>query len=164
MKDLFNRSDTPLRGVLRVDSTLTRPWENAHPQVDISLSDIRKGELSPPEAMSRALEHLSSYEGCCFTFTDGSKTTEGAGCAFISGRDTRSFRCQSIVQCLLFTSELIAISKALCFIEVSDEASHLILSDSLSGLLALKAFNPTNPIVQDILARLKGSVSTAFAV
>ena len=54
----------------------------------------------------------------------------------------------------MFTSELIAITKALCFIQVSDEALHLILSDSLSSLLAMRAFNPTNPLVQDILSLL----------
>ena len=51
----------------------------------------------------------------------------------------------------MFSSELIAIFKALCFIEVCDGASHLILSDSLSSLLALREFYPDNPLIQDIL-------------
>ena len=75
----------------------------------------------------------------------------GVGCAFVSGRDVRSF---SLPQhCSVFSSELLAISKALCFIEVGDEVRHLILSDSLSSLLALTAFYPMNPLVQDILNR-----------
>ena len=43
----------------------------------------------------------------------------GVGCAFVSGRDVRSF---SLPQhCPVFSSELLAISKVLCFIEVGDE-------------------------------------------
>ena len=48
-----------------------------------------------------------------------------------------------------------AISKALCFIEVGPEVSHLILTDSLSSLLALRSFYPKHPFAQDILSRLK---------
>ena len=54
----------------------------------------------------------------------------------------------------MFTSELVAISKALCFIEVSTDMSYLILTDSLSSLLALRGFYPKHPIIQDILNRL----------
>ena len=54
----------------------------------------------------------------------------------------------------MFSSELVAIIKALCFIEVSNEALHLILTDSLSSLLALRAFYPCNPLIQDVLSRL----------
>ena len=40
------------------------------------------------------------------------------------------------------------------FIEVSDEALHLILTDSMSSLLALRSFNPSDSLVRDIIARL----------
>ena len=55
----------------------------------------------------------------------------------------------------MFTSELVAISKGLCIIEVSNATRHVILSDSLSSLLALRTFIPCNPLVQDILTRLR---------
>ena len=112
----------------------------------------KKRDLLPLESRSRALEHLSSYEGYTLTFTDGSKTEEGLGCAFLSGQDTRSFSLPEHAS--VFSSELIAIDKALCFIAVSEETLHLILSDSLSSLLALRAFNHVNPLIQDILRRL----------
>ena len=69
------------------------------------------------------------------------------------GSDTRSFSLPKNAS--VFTSELVAISKALCFIEVSEATSYLILSDSLSSLLALRAFYPSNPLIQAILTRLK---------
>ena len=54
----------------------------------------------------------------------------------------------------VFSAELVAIDKALRFIEVSDDTEHVILADSLSSLLALRAFLPSNPLVQDILSLL----------
>ena len=148
-KDLFAKSNLPLRSVMRVDSMSSPPWESSIPQIDASLSAVKKGDLLPLESKYRAIEHLSSYGDCTFTFTDGSKTNEGVGCAFVSGHDTRSFSLPE--HSSVFSAELVAIHKALCFIEVSDETSHLILSDSLSSLLALRAFNHDSPLIQDIL-------------
>ena len=128
------------------------PWEHTRSLIDLSLADSRKADLHPAEAQSRALELFASYEGRAAVFTDGWKTSEGVGCAFVAGHDTRSFSLPSSTS--VFSSELVAIDKALCFIEVSDEALHLILTDSLSSLLALRSFNPSDPLVQDILSRL----------
>ena len=77
--------------------------------------------------------------------TDGSKTSDGVGCAFVAGRDTRSFSLPA--SATVFSAELLVIDKALCFIEVGDEDLHLILTDCLSSLLALISFNPTDPLV-----------------
>lgn len=151
MQDLFANSDVSLHGVMRVDTMSSPPWKAACPQIDISLTDVRKGELLPIELRSRALEYMSKYEGFTLTYTDGSKTLEGVGCAFVSGTNTRSFSLPK--QCSVFSSELVAISKALSFIEVCHKADHLVLSDSLSSLLAIRCFCPSSPLVQDILAR-----------
>ena len=93
------------------------------------------------------MEHLSSYEGHNFTFTDGSKTEDGVGCFFTCEQDTRSFTL--LQNSSVSTSELGAISEALCSIEVND-VMHLILSDSLSSLLALRPSSPDNRLIQDI--------------
>ena len=53
---------------------------------------------------------------------------EWVGCAFFSRLDTRSFSLPERIS--VFSSSLAAINKAFWFIEVSDEALHLILSDS----------------------------------
>ena len=98
------------------------------------------------------MEHIASYDSRSTVYTDGSKTSEGVGCAFVTDRDTRSFSLPANAS--VFSAELIAIDKALCFIEVCDEALHLILTDSMSSLLALRSFNPSDSLVQDILTRL----------
>ena len=92
---------------------------------------MRKADLLPEELRSRAIEHLSRYHGSTLTFTDGSKTEEGVGCAFVCGRDTRSFSLPE--HSSVSSAELVAIDKALRFIEVSDDTEHVILTDSLSS-------------------------------
>ena len=153
-KSLFSVADVSLRGVRRVrcSERSLPPWRNARPQVDLSLADGKKDDFLPSEARIRALEHIASYDGFTSVFTDGSKTSDGVGCAFVAGRDTRSFSLP--VNASVFSAELIAIEKALCFIEVCDDLFYLVLTDSLSSLLALRSFNPSDPLVQDVLARL----------
>ena len=88
--DLLEKSGITLRGVMRCGTSESPPWKSVRPQVDLSLSDIRKGDLHPLESRSRAVEHISSYEGFIASYTDGSKTEVGTGCAFVCGRDAYS--------------------------------------------------------------------------
>ena len=152
IKELFSTVNIEFREVRRTWGTPSPPWKYAPAQVDLTLSEVKKDDLPPCVQRARALEHIASYDGFISVFTDGSKTEDGVGCAFVAGRDTRTFSLPSSAS--VFSSELVAIEKALCFIEVSDNLSYLILSDSLSSLLAIRRFNPDNPIVQDILSRL----------
>ena len=151
-QNLIARSGLSLRNVMRVETLASPPWQNIRPQIDLTLANMKKDETSPIEFRLRAFEHMASYEGRSFIYTDGSKTAEGVGCAFVAGRDSRSFSLPANAS--VFTSEIIAISKALCFIEVCAEKSYLILTDSLSSLLALRGFYPMHPLIQETLTRL----------
>ena len=71
------------------------------------------------------------------------------GCAFVSNLTVRSFSLPGHVT--VFTAELVAIHKALCFIDVSDCLNNVNFTDSLSSLWALNDFNTYHPILQDIL-------------
>ena len=162
-QNLLSRSGLSLRDVMRVGITTSKPpWQFIHPLIDLSLADVKKGDILPTESRSRAMELISSYQGHALIFTDGSKTSDGVGCAFVFGHDIRSFSLPS--NSSVFTSELVAISKALCYAEVGSEALHLILTDSLSSLLALRSFYPSHPILQDILARLSAMNQTGKSV
>ena len=152
MQSMFERSGISIREVMRIDDMQKPPWQCVQPRIDLSLAEIRKGDLLPIESRSRAAQLLTNYEGHTLIFTDGSKTVSGVGCAFVCGLDTRSFSLPA--HSSVFTSELVAIHKALCFAEVSSDESYLILSDSLSSLLALKSFYPRCPLLQDILVRI----------
>ena len=162
MRDLFERSGLSVRDVARIDTTALPPWQSVNPQIDLSLADARKGDILTAEYRSRALELFESYAGYTLSFTDGSKSSEGAGSAFVTGETARSFSLPDNAS--VFTSELVAIFKALCFIEMSDEALHLILIDSLSSLLALRRFYPSHPLIQDILVRLTSISRTGKSV
>ena len=120
MRDLYERCDIPLAGVMRIDPVLSPPWKTPAVKVDLSLTDVKKADALPCDLRSRALELISSYPNHTLTFTDGSKTSDGVGCAFITGDNTRSFSLSTHAS--VFTSELVAIFKVLCFIEVGDEA------------------------------------------
>ena len=120
-----------------------------YPEIDPSLAEVKKGEVLQSEFHIPAMEHMASYDGRCAIFTDGCKLAEGVGCAFVADRDTRSFSLTANAS--VCTSELTAISKALCFIEVGHD---VIFTDSLSGLLAIRTVYQKHTLVQDILIRL----------
>ena len=134
-----------MREIMRLEHLSSPPWQLLPPSIDVSLSKTKKGDVHPDEFKSSALEHIASCTGHTISYTDGSKSDGGVGAAFVCGDDTRSFTLSTHAS--VFTSELVAIIKILCFIEVSREALHLILTDSLSSLLALTGFYPFNPLV-----------------
>ena len=148
----FEESGIAPKSVMRIDHLATPPWELHSPTVDLSLTSIKKNDTSPDEFHSLALELINQYIGHSAFYTDGSKTDAGGGCAFVCGDITRSFSLPA--QATVFSSELMAIIKALCFIDVCDSALHVIFSDPLSSLLALRQFYPMNPLLQEILLRI----------
>ena len=152
MKRLFAESGVTLQEVKNCECLETPAWQMACPTVDVSLSETIKGDIAPNAFKAKALEHLSSYDGYIRAYTDGSKTDQGVGCAFVLADTTRSFTLPR--NSSVFTAELVALIKVLCFIEVDGEVSYLVLSDSLSCLQAVKALYPSNPLVQEVLQRL----------
>lgn len=154
MRRLVEESGLRLPAVRRIDHLRTPPWRLVAPSIDLSLSEHRKADMEPYVFRALAQERIGAYQGHLAIFTDGSKTANGVGCSFVDGSGTvvRSFSLPTHAS--VFTSELMAIFKAICFIEVGNELLHLILTDSLSALLSLKTFYPSNPLIQDILIRL----------
>ena len=152
MQDAFDVSGISLRSIMRVNRASMPPWQLIPPLVNTSLSSIRKDDISPSEFRIRALEFMHRFREYSTYYTDGSKTDAGVGCAFVHDRDVRSFTLPS--HATVYSSELVAISKTLSYIEVCDSRFNVIFSDSLSSLVALKDIFSPHPIVQDILKRL----------
>ena len=149
MRGLLADSSFQKRDVMRAEHLETPPWQLIPPTVDISLAETKKGESAPDVFKATALERIYSYEEHVTCYTDGSKTADGVGCAFVCGSTVRSFTLPEHAS--VFTSELMAIIKLLCFIEVGSEIYHLILSDSLSCLLAIGSFYPSHPLAREIV-------------
>ena len=97
---------------------------------------LKKGSIPDEAFRAEALKHIASFTNHTITYTDGSKTSDGVVCAFVCGDTTRSFTLPRNAS--VFTSELLAMVKALSFIEVGGEDK--ILTDSLSCPLALRDF------------------------
>ena len=152
VRRLLKEADINLRGVSSVSPSRIAPWELSVPSPDVLLAAHSNSEISAVEFRSRVLERVSAYEGYAHYYTDGSKGEDGVGSAFVSESVIRSFTLPSYAT--VFTAELVAIHKALCFIEVCDISSNVIFTDSLSSLLALSDFNTLHPILQDILILL----------
>lgn len=151
-RELLLEAGVRLRGVARATSPRIPPWELAVPTIDVSISELKKKYTTVAELHSRALERISFYRNHTHFYTDGSKTDEGVGSAFVSGLVTRSFTLPPHAS--VFTSELIAILKALHFIEVSEAVFYVVFSDSLSSLLRLSHLNTFHPVLQSILVAL----------
>ena len=133
--------------ILKQECTAESPWQLSMPRVDTSLTARHKGVDLPQVLLSGALERIQEYEGYTAVYTDGSRLSNGVGCAAVCGDSCRSYPlppCASI-----FTAELHAIILALLFILSSSSRMFLILSDSLSSILSLRRFNH-HPILQNI--------------
>ena len=152
VRELLLEADINVRRIAPIAPSRIPPWLLSVASIDMSLVSSKKRDTPVLEWRSMALERIAYYDNHVHFYTDGSKTEDGVGCAFVSGVVTRSFTLHS--RATVFTSELVAIEKALCFMEVSSDVSFVIFTDSLSSLLALSDFNTSHPVVQSILTIL----------
>ena len=79
-------------------------------------------------------------------FTDGSKVSEGAGCAVYL--DGTVYQAKLPSMATAFTAEMTAITEALNLISDRQEKEYVIYTDSYSSILALQQFNSFNPLVR----------------
>ena len=154
MRKLLEESSIRPRDIRRFECLRIPPWELAEPLLDTTLTRHKKNDTPPEVFRSASLELIAGYatNEWVRVYTDGSKTSSGVGCAFVLGDTTRTFTLPS--SCSVFTAELVAILKALCLIEVSEHRKSIIVSDSLSSIQSIAAYNPENALVQDILLKL----------
>ena len=150
--DLIGGIGLEMRDVMRIHCSPTPPWRMVLPAIDTSLAEMTKGQVAPVLFKARALEHISTYANHLAAYTDGSKTDVGVGCAFVLGQCIRSFSLPKHAS--VFTSEVVAIIRLLSYIETEDDILYLILTDSLSCLMALRSSDSQNPFVQEVLQRL----------
>ncbi len=114
------------------------PWRLQHHRIDVSLSVVPKHQSLPTVLLADTVEHINMYADHTPVYTDGSRSPSGVGCAFVSGSTTRSFRLPNDAS--VFITELYAIVLALIFIRSHASSRFLILTDSLSALLAFDPF------------------------
>jgi ribonuclease HI len=127
------------------------------PDVDVceDLFNLKKSSVTSQEMKCRFVEHRNDHVDSFHMYTDGSKSQEGVGYAFISD-DLRFSKCiQS--SATIFTAELLAIYDSLAHAETTSYDNITIYSDSRSSLVALQKYLNPNPLVQLIQCRIENS-------
>ena len=124
------------------------PWKMPDIHFCKDLTTVKKKDTSSIYFRNIFYEHFSKHDGCIPLYTDGSKCEEGVGLSVVHPDKYISRRLPK--DSSIFTAELYAILLALQLIMTLSQEAFVIVSDSLSALMALESFNPIHPIVSDI--------------
>ena len=128
------------------------PWFLKSSAIDMSLSTWKKSETPPEVYYSYYLDVIEKHKDWQQIFTDGSKTENGTGYSIIKMTNSNSTIIQSTLlppHSSVFTAEAEAILDA-CRYAKLNKAKHIILTDSLSTLSAVKNINSNNPTTNQI--------------
>ena len=134
--------------VLPVKYSVFSPWKMPHVDYCKCIKDSKK-ESTDYVIKQKFMNHLEEHGNSVFIYTDGSKS--GAGVGF--GVVFPSFKCSGALpsSASIFTAELYGILTALKRIVNHEGDNFTIFSDSKSVLEVLSSFNPSHPLVLEIL-------------
>ncbi|XP_037086809.1 uncharacterized protein LOC119107469 [Pollicipes pollicipes] len=115
----------------------------------IKLTNRSKRTLDEVQIQCEFNDLRSRYTEYEFIFTDGAKSADGVGCAFVHGERRQKFKLPEL--CSIFIAEGFAVLQALNYTHTNRILKCVICTDSLSIITALG--NPTseNPIVIHLL-------------
>ena len=125
----------------------TPPWCKTNIKICTTLGGKKK---EPGDIIkAKFLDHASTHRGKRI-FTDGSKTSDGVGCAVVAGEDIIRKKLPS--PCSIFTAETYAVLLSLkhIFKKGKDGEYFVICCDSVSVLLSLKQYMPSHPLVREV--------------
>ena len=169
LKSVKDILDPSALGFNSVPTLIFPPWELFSPVIDTSLSLLFSKKDPSYLIKALSLEFINSWKGYLHIFTDGSKSREKSSAAFYIP-DFKICKGFSISNnCNNFDTEIIAIIKALEWLENKNIFKCIIFSDSLSALQAIKSKNTSNShLIQELfywlynLQNLNLSVSLAW--
>lgn len=125
------------------------PFWQWSPKINTRLLHIKKNNTAHSIITTNFNDILhTEFQDFNHIYTDASKTRVGVGFAYCTNHTTKLFKL--LPEASIFTAETQAIKEALVYAKLSSENNILIISDSLSALLAIEAPNPTNEIVHQI--------------
>ena len=134
-----------------IEPSLCPPWLLNKPQCNVDLTVFNKTDTPPEIFRQHFRSAVEPYRQYIHIYTDASQSNSGTGCAvvaFDSVLNTLKYRLNKF--CNVFTGELIAIYKALRYINDHLANQFIIFSDSLSSLQSLVTYQPRNPLVSGI--------------
>ena len=144
--------DLDLEGISENRVSEIPPWEIQTPTVLLDLTTIKKSWNVEHEFLEKYNAIKEQYTDYSFIYTDGSKDGNNVSCATVTRDETYRIRLPDDAS--IFTAEITAIDMALDHIFNSEDTKFVIVSDSLSSLLALKSSHNDNPLVLNLLQRI----------
>ena len=95
VRELLLEAGINVRKIARINPCRIPSWLLSVDSLNTPLTDIKKKDTPFVELRDRTLERIASYCKHVYFYTDGSKTDNGVGCAFVSSDETRTFALQS---------------------------------------------------------------------
>ncbi|KAG1672408.1 RNA-directed DNA polymerase from mobile element jockey [Nymphon striatum] len=149
---LFEQIGLPLGNIARCVLPSIPPWTMYRPIINFSLTGLKKGTTPSIVYLNKFLEVSDSYHGYHHIYTDGSRQNDEVAAAAISSLMSLSSRLPD--KSSIFSAESKALLLALDIVENSTYGRYIILSDSLSCLMALDSMKYSHPTICDILVKL----------
>ena len=131
------------------------PWSPCPLHVCEGLHHLRKGEHDSSQLSVLFSNHQTLHNHDRIYYTDGSKSDDGTGFAFIHGDHTHQTHLPSCAS--IYTAELLAISEAIAHAIHHSYHRITIFTDSRSAIQGLVKYIYYHPIVSSIKDRLRQS-------
>ena len=129
------------------------PWQIRKPNINLSLSELKKSDTPPLTYRSRFLDIRDRFPLHMPCYTDGSKEGETVAAAAV-GCDRRvAVRLPD--HSSIFTAEACGLFIALKIIQTSEVKNAIIFSDSKSCLEALNSLKTDHPVLVKIMTKLR---------
>lgn len=129
--------------------TCTPPWTYIPPKIHLQLSRFRKQDTTTTQYQQLFRELIQSLPHHIAIYTDGSKTENSTGSAFITPNSTHKKKLHHL--CNIYSAELNSIASALHFSMTNLQTNNIvIISDSISAIQGLNKMYSHHPIIQRI--------------
>ena len=107
-----------------------------------------KAQLDQCEVLEAFQDFKHAHPNYHYVYTDGSKSAQGVGCAFVHGQLRHKTNLKPDYS--IFTAEATAVLQAVNYIKVSAICKSVICTDSMSVLLALHSDESRHPLILDV--------------
>ena len=128
----------------------TPPWMLEAPRVHLGLTNFEKSTTNDLVYQQAYREFVSMFPDHERIYTDGSKSADAVGAASVRGNDfSNVFRARLPSCSSIFSAEMKALLLALRMVYQARGDRFLILSDSLSSLMAIQERKLDHPFLID---------------
>lgn len=162
MRNLFNHTHFASTVAHKHNHHHTPPWSTFNSQVIHPFLGNDKANTSDDVFRHLFAVHREEYSDYLDIYTDGSKSNNVVGCAYVCQNVTISHSLSLV--CSTFTAEIIAIKEALTYIKNRNYKKCIIYTDSKSTLDAINSFHQLNSLLSDIQRLHKHLTSSGVSI